>query len=148
VKHVSPCRKPKPQPQPLSEGEVLEPHHDLIDVQDPEIREMIEAAGFDIKEIEATQKSLSDTTPVNYPAISLQLWSFKEALIKWNKVGRPTRTQDEVERIHREFCSVPCEWYDEGARRCRGCGCMVTTGSIAIFNKIKMATEHCPKDKW
>lgn len=136
VKHVSPCRKPKPQS--LSEGGVLEPGHDLIDVQDPEIKEMIEAAGFDIKEIEAR----------NYPAVSLQLWSFKEALIKWNKAGRPTRTQDEVERIHREFCSVPCEWYDEGARRCRGCGCMVTTGSIAVFNKIKMATEQCPKDKW
>jgi hypothetical protein len=114
----------------------------MIDVEDPEIKEMFEAAGFDIKEVEESQKNK------RYPAISSQLWSFKEALIKWNKAGRPTRTQEEVEHIHREFCSVPCEWYDEGARRCRGCGCAVTTGSIAVFNKIKMATEHCPKDKW
>jgi hypothetical protein len=124
------------------------PEHELIDVDDPEIREMIEAAGFDIKEVEATQKNLANADVKSYPAISLQLWSFKEALIKWNKAGRPTRTQEEVKHIHREFCAVPCEWYDEGAGRCRGCGCNVTTGSIAVFNKIKMATEHCPKDKW
>jgi hypothetical protein len=118
------------------------PAQDLIDVDDPEIKEMFEAAGFDIKEVEKAQKNKS------YPAISSQLWSFKEALIKWNKAGRPTRTQEEVKHIHREFCAMPCEWYDEGAGRCRGCGCKVTTGSIAVFNKIKMATEHCPKDKW
>jgi hypothetical protein len=129
-------------------GNVPESEHDLINIDDPEIREMIEDAGFDIKEIELIQKNLANTDAKSYPAVSLQLWSFKEALIKWNKAGRPTRTQEEVEHIHREFCAVPCEWYDEEAKRCRGCGCKVTTGSIAIFNKVKMATEHCPKDKW
>jgi len=148
VKHVSPCRKPRPQPPLVPGGDVLEPDHELIDLDDPEIREMIEAAGFDVKEIESIQKNLANADVRSYPAISLQLWSFKEALIKWNKAGRPTRTQEEVDHIHREFCAVPCEWYDEGAGRCRGCGCKVTTGSIAVFNKIKMATEHCPKDKW
>ena len=149
VKHVSPCRKhlSLPEAPQVPEEGTVRHSRGLIDVGDPEIREMIEAAGLNVKEIEDAQKKV-DADPASYPAILSQLWSFKEALIKWNKAGRPTRTQEEVDRIHREFCAVPCEWYDEGAGRCRGCGCKVTTGSIAIFNKIKMSTEHCPKDKW
>ena len=117
-----------------------EGYRELVDTQDPEIVQMIQASGIDMGEFEKTQIP-------HYPSISMQIWSYKEALIKWNKAGRPTRTQEEVEKIHEEFC-VGCEWYDVDQKRCRGCGCKVTVGSIAVMNKIKMGTEHCPKDKW
>jgi hypothetical protein len=121
---------------------------EMIDVTDSEIMEMIQDAGFSVEDVENSQTIDRGKLPPHYPPISLQLWSYKEALIKWNKAGRPTRTQEEVEKIHEEFCDVPCEWYDTDQKRCRGCGCKVTVGSIAILNKLKMATEHCPKDKW
>ena len=31
---------------------------------------------------------------------------------------------------------------------CRGCGCRVAAYGMAVFNKIKMATQHCPREKW
>ena len=82
-----------------------------------------------------------------FPKATIQLWEYKEALMRWQKAGRPTRSKEEVDRIHIEHCSK-CDWYDKEVKRCRGCGCRVTTGALAIFNKIKMATEHCPKDLW
>jgi hypothetical protein len=118
-----------------------EGYKELVDTQDPEIVKMIQESGINIEEFEKTQVP-------NYPSISMQVWSYKEALIKWNKAGRPKRTQEEVEHIHSSFCASGCDWYDEKAQRCKGCGCAVTVGSLAVFNKIKMGTEHCPKDKW
>jgi hypothetical protein len=82
-----------------------------------------------------------------YPNWSVQAWLYKEALIRWKKAGYPTRDQDEVDRIHKEHC-LGCDWYDKDKKRCKGCGCRVTDGAVAVVNKIKMATEHCPKELW
>jgi hypothetical protein len=94
-------------------------------------------------------KEMGDVDPGSpeYPAMSLQLWAYKEAIIKWQKAGRPTRTNEEVQKIHDTHC-VGCSWYDPDKKRCKGCGCRVTTGSVAVLNKIKMKTEHCPKGEW
>jgi hypothetical protein len=122
----------------------------MIDVSDAEVIEMIKDAGMKVEDIDKAQTKIAvdrGMTP-QYPALSMQLWTYKEALIKWNKAGRPKRTQEEVEYIHSTFCASGCEWYDKDAQRCKGCGCAVTIGSLAVFNKIKMGTEHCPKDKW
>ena len=67
------------------------------------------------------------------------------ALARWAKAGFPVREQAEVERIEREICR-PCEKYVDG--RCKQCGCRVTASSLAVANKIKMATENCPLGKW
>lgn len=83
----------------------------------------------------------------NYPAMSMQMWLYKEALVRWNKAGRPVRSAEEVEEIITAHCK-PCDWYDAEAKRCKGCGCKVTTSSVAVFNKAKMLTEHCPKELW
>lgn len=121
--HVKPCK----QQQELTESE----------------KELIEAA-VDGETIEATPDG---SPPPNYPPMSLQVWLYKEALLKWNRAGRPVRSAEEVESIITNHCSR-CDWYDADAKRCKGCGCKVTTSSVAIFNKVKMATEHCPKGVW
>lgn len=76
-------------------------------------------------------------------------WS--KAILKWNNSGRPVRTQEEVDRIVTICQSNQCGKYlSEWGGRCRKCGCRIHQGTIALTNKAKMATEHCPlneKDK-
>lgn len=69
------------------------------------------------------------------------------AVKRWIAAGRPTRDATEVGKIHSDFC-VPCNWYDSQTRRCKGCGCQVKAKGMAMLNKIKMETEHCPKNLW
>ena len=89
----------------------------------------------------------SKNKPIEYPPLMYQLASYKDALVKWNKAGKPVRSKEEIERIHSEYCTN-FDWYDSKQKTCRGCGCKVTLGGMAVFNKIKMATEHCPKEYW
>lgn len=70
--------------------------------------------------------------------------NYAKALARWTAAGFPTRTEEEVQRILHERCE-PCESYVEG--RCKICRCQVNLGP-AITNKIRMATEDCPKHKW
>lgn len=77
-----------------------------------------------------------------------------KALQKWVKAGRPVRSQEEIARLH-AIC-VRCKFYK--ADRCLLCGCAVSKQPVkafgliktssAMFNKLKMATEKCPKNKW
>lgn len=80
---------------------------------------------------------------------------YEQALQRWVLAGRPVRTSDEVQAIFAEHCSppgVPCPYYRPGttpqAGWCQRCGCNVRSAGGAIVNKIKMATEHCPINKW
>jgi hypothetical protein len=137
----------------LSHGDPVEPitTKEMLDVSDADVKAMILEAGMDPEDLEKNQVFESGELPPNYPPLSMQMWTYKEALIKWVKAGRPKRTQEEVEHIHSTFCNPPgkpCEWYDADQGRCKGCGCQVSLGSIAVLNKLKMATEHCPKDKF
>lgn len=84
----------------------------------------------------------------DYPSMSMQLHNYKEAILRWTRAGKPTRDDEEVKRIVDTICSKNCNWYDPKKKRCKGCGCKVTTGAMAIFNKVKMATEHCPRGFW
>ena len=70
---------------------------------------------------------------------------YAQALARWTAAGFPVREQVEVERIERELCK-PCEKYVDG--RCKQCRCRVTASSLAVVNKIKMATESCQQGKW
>jgi len=67
-----------------------------------------------------------------------------QALARWTRAGFPTRSQAEVERCLR-IC-VKCDQYVGG--RCKSCGCRVSKSRIAVANKLKMATERCPKGHW
>jgi hypothetical protein len=118
---------------------------EMVSMSDDEARQIMAEAGMDVKDIDETFDP--GPLPPDYPPLVMQLWTYKEALIRWRHAGYPTRSQEEVARIHK-ICAEPCEWYDEDKKRCKGCGCKVTVGSLAVFNKIKMETEHCPKEKW
>ena len=152
VEHKRPCRKfTDAQPSTAQPPVTAE---ELNSVSDEELKAMIEEAGLDPEEF-SQGWAAADITPVgpgqpppNYPPISLQLWTYKEALIRWWKAGKPVRTQEEVARLHKLCTDEPCEWYDEDAGRCKGCGCKVSVSSIAVANKLKMATEHCPQEKF
>jgi hypothetical protein len=114
----------------------------MIDVSDDEVLQMMKDSGMEVEDIE-----MAPGEEHKYPQLTVQLWTYKEAVVKWMKAGKPVRTKEEVEHVHTTWC-VPCEWYDKRKKRCKGCGCKVTLGSVAILNKIKMGTEHCPKNKW
>ena len=97
-----------------------------------------------------SMESLQTATPEDnkdFPPVATQLWNYQNALRRWQNAGRPVRSAEEVETILEIHCKG-CDWYDKDRERCKGCGCKVTTGSMAIFNKIKMATEHCPQELW
>jgi hypothetical protein len=81
------------------------------------------------------------------PGIGQQLATYWKALKKWIAAGRPERSDAEVEQIHAQHCSK-CDWYDAESKRCKGCGCKVKAAGAAMMNKIKMATEHCPRNFW
>jgi hypothetical protein len=81
------------------------------------------------------------------PNLLRRAMSYAEAVIEWTAAGRPERSDEEVERIFHHFCK-PCRWFNRRRQICYGCGCRVADSGFAIFNKIKMATQHCPRKRW
>ncbi len=69
---------------------------------------------------------------------------YMRALAAWTRAGCPTRTDAEVERCLQRCYQCPF-WRDEG--RCAACRCRINRGP-ALFNKIRMASEDCPKGFW
>ncbi len=72
--------------------------------------------------------------------------NYAKAVMKWYSEGRPVRTDLEVEHLL-EKCKS-CDKYDENRSICKICGCNVNLSQNALFNKLRMATEHCPIGKW
>jgi len=100
------------------------------------------------QETPATQSAPADAEPPpQTPGLVRRVLSYAEALIQWTAAGKPERADDEVVRIFQQICK-PCRWFDRRRTICRGCGCRVADSGFAITNKIKMATEHCPKNLW
>jgi hypothetical protein len=71
---------------------------------------------------------------------------YARAVTRWTLAGFPTRDASEVARIEAEHCRPCTPHYRAG--RCAQCGCRVTSGGLAVVNKIAMATERCPVGKW
>lgn len=70
---------------------------------------------------------------------------YGRALARWIKAGRPSRSSEEICGIYTTHCRE-CDRFDEG--RCGECGCNVNLQTMPMLNKIAMATEHCPLEKW
>ena len=85
--------------------------------------------------------------PPKTPPLAARIVSYAEAVARWIAAGRPTRSEEEVKTIYETHCK-PCPWREWGTDICRGCGCYVTDHGLAVSNKIKMATEHCPQEGW
>lgn len=94
-----------------------------------------------------------------------QLARYSRAVSHWIKAGRPVRSDEQVAEIYSTQCR-PCEYLNEKGR-CRLCGCRVCdvpdevsstlkpivkllsgTIMLGMVNKIRMATESCPVNKW
>jgi len=95
---------------------------------------------------EASQ-AVDAAPPPEPPNLGRRALSYAEALVQWTAAGRPERSDKDVEQIFNRCCK-PCRWYDHRRQICRGCGCRVAQNGIAVLNKIKMATEHCPRNLW
>jgi len=74
-------------------------------------------------------------------------YRYTRALSRWIKAGRPVRSEAEIKQIFEAYCK-PCEAYDEASSSCLHCGCRVNLAKAAPLNKIAMATEECPLNKW
>lgn len=155
TKHVKPCAKPVPIQAPAQPPQPETPPADIV-MTDLDIQELLKDSGFESEglDTEVPFEFLGDDEPTptsgeapQYPNLGLQLWMYKAALSRWNKAGRPTRSPERVEEILETHCKR-CDWYDPTKKRCKGCGCKVTNGAVAVINKIKMATETCPKNIW
>ena len=85
--------------------------------------------------------------PPEPPGLVRRAISYTEALARWTAASRPERPDKEVERIFHHHCKT-CKWHDAERQICRGCGCRVADSGYAVLNKIKMATERCPRDLW
>jgi len=85
--------------------------------------------------------------PPTPPGLVRRAISYTEALTRWTTAGHPERSDKVVERIFHHHCKH-CKWYDPEKQICRGCGCRVAENGVAVLNKIKMATEHCPRELW
>jgi len=91
--------------------------------------------------------SLNSRDIPEVPGLPTQLQNYWNAVTRWIAAGRPTRTDAEVEFLHGTYCTG-CDWYDKKNKRCKGCGCKVKPGGAALLNKVRMTTEHCPRDFW
>jgi len=81
------------------------------------------------------------------PTFFNQAYRYARALSRWIKAGRPVREEAEIKRIFEIFCE-PCEAYEAENSTCCYCGCRVNLAKLAPLNKIAMATEECPLEKW
>jgi hypothetical protein len=95
----------------------------------------------------ACQLCGGNSEPIVTPSFMHRAKTYAEALVMWEKAGRPKRTQREVEHIYKKYCSR-CPFGGDKTAICRACGCRVGKKGWTIVNKIKMATETCPKGMW
>ena len=148
--HKSPCLRPHRlglPSAPAKNNASVTQTEEMLNIKDEELREMVTDAGLDIEEFERHVPVIEKDAP-SYPPITMQAWLYKEALLRWNKAGRPKRSDEEVKELLEGHCKAACSWFDPKQGRCKGCGCAVSEGSIAIFNKLRMGSEHCPQEKW
>lgn len=101
----------------------------------------------EIKNLKGTlleEGEFSQDKDKQYPSLLTQANNYRGAVKRWIKAGRPKRTDEEIKEIYERHCEQ-CNWFDKESNRCKGCGCRVVMKGLAIFNKLRMATEHCPK---
>lgn len=100
-----------------------------------------------VAEVQPDQGAAPEPPLPETPGLARRVLSYAEAVARWTAAGRPERSDKEVERIFHQHCK-PCKWFERDRQRCRGCGCRVADSGLAISNKIKMATENCPRELW
>ena len=80
------------------------------------------------------------------PSVTAQLSSYAAAVSRWLAAGRPVRTDEQVGELLAICQDNRCGKYRDG--QCLACGCRVNSSGWALANKLRMATEDCPKGFW
>lgn len=80
------------------------------------------------------------------PSVTAQLSSYAAAVSRWLAAGRPVRTDEQVAGLLAICQDNRCGKYRDG--QCLACGCRVNSSGWALANKLRMATESCPKRLW
>lgn len=80
------------------------------------------------------------------PSVTAQLSSYAAAVSRWLAAGRPVRTDEQVGELLAICQDNKCGKYRDG--QCLACGCRVNSSGWALTNKLRMATESCPKGLW
>jgi hypothetical protein len=78
------------------------------------------------------------SSPIN-PPILAQAANVLGAVVAFATSG--FKTVDQAEQGRRLAICHECEFFDHEQVRCRKCGCFANL-------KARLATEHCPIDKW
>lgn len=82
------------------------------------------------------------------PSVVKRVSSYAKAQARWIAAGSPVRMPDEIAGIF-AICEA-CEHYKpyaDGKGHCKLCGCRLKREG-GLMNKIRMATETCPIEKW
>lgn len=80
------------------------------------------------------------------PSVTAQLSSYAAAVSRWLAAGRPVRSDEQVGELLAICQDNRCGKYRDG--QCLACGCRVNSSGWALANKLRMATESCPKGMW
>lgn len=80
------------------------------------------------------------------PSVTAQLSSYAAAVSRWLAASRPVRTDAQVGELLAICQDNKCGKYRDG--QCLACGCRVNSSGWALANKLRMATESCPKGLW
>lgn len=80
------------------------------------------------------------------PSVTAQLSSYAAAVSRWLAADRPVRTDEHVSELLAICQGNRCGKYRDG--QCLACGCRVNSSGWALANKLRMATESCPKGLW
>jgi len=80
------------------------------------------------------------------PSLLNQAANYAKAVTQHVLTGSQTRTDEEVSELM-QLCES-CEHYDQQIGRCGVCGCRCNKSKSAWLNKLRMASQHCPKGKW
>lgn len=80
-------------------------------------------------------------------AMMTKILRYARALTRWIKGGRKTRSQAEILELYDKICSR-CEEFKTDRGACGICGCRINTSENPLINKLAMASEKCPKEKW
>lgn len=82
--------------------------------------------------------------PRKFPPLLKQVKTYAKAVTEHVTSGMKTRTDEEVIQLL-EICEA-CEEYKDG--RCLQCGCRVNSDANAFANKLRMASQKCPRGLW
>jgi hypothetical protein len=80
------------------------------------------------------------------PPLYIQAAHYAQAVTRHVLTGAQTRTDEEVQRLL--LICQSCPRYNQQRGYCTVCGCRCNANRNAFTNKVRMASQDCPLNKW